>query len=456
MTRTLMHPLLLASFVTAFAASAQDPAAPAPVPAPAPAAEPAVSPDQFKALAQEVRRLKLEIGIPDLEYRSHAGMGPAASKVYFVPRGLSIGGYGEVNATFFPEAGKKNETDLLRAVLYAGYRFSDHLVFNSEIEFEHAITTKRGEVAVEFAYLDFIVNRALTVRAGNVLMPVGLLNEVHEPVFFYGVHRPELDRNLLPSTWNENGVGIYGELEGVRYKAYVVNGLQAISNKKCITDSKGTPDDKSDDVKLCDGGNDGFGGSSWIRGGRQRGSKALTENFGGVLALAYERDLFSVGGSAYLGRSGQGAVVDGAVVKGEVFLAEAHAQARWKGLSARAIYALGTLSDSAAISRKQGAVVGSRVQGGYLEAAYNVMTLISPDSEQAVSPFVRFEQMNLHHEVGEGLAKDPALASTTLTAGLSYLPHPNVVVKADFQRRTTRAVNDPGVNQLNLGVGFVY
>lgn len=425
------------------------------------AAEPAASPaptppgeEELRALAEEVRRLKLELGVPDLEYRSHAGMGPAASKVYFVPKGLSIGGYGEAFLGVLPEPGKKNETDLLRAILYTGYRFSDRFVFNSEIEFEHAHSTKRGEVAVEFAYVDFKLRDQLSLRAGNFLIPMGFINEVHEPPFFHGVNRPDLERNLIPSTWNENGVGLYGQLSGLRYKAYLVNGLQAISNKKCVLDTKGT-EDKADDVKLCDTGNDGFGGSSWIRGGRQRGSKAVAENFAGVVNLSYERELFSAGGSAYFGRSGQGQEVDGKVVAGEVLLVEAHAALSWKGLTARALAALGTVGDADLISKKQG-VIGSRVQGGYAELGYDLLGLFSPEGEQSLTPFLRFEQMNLHHGVPEGLARDPKLATSNLTAGLTYKPHPNLAVKADFQRRTNQAEGDPGANQLNLGLGFIY
>src|SRR5689334_14275732 len=143
----------------------------------------AATKDDVKALAEELRRLKLEIGLRDVEYRSYAGMGPAASKVYFAPKGLSIGGYGEFVYDHPVDHGAQSASDTLRAVVYAGYRFNDWIVFNSEIEFEHA----GGEVSVEFAYLDFHLRDWAQLRVGNLLVPIGFVNELHEPAFFNGV-----------------------------------------------------------------------------------------------------------------------------------------------------------------------------------------------------------------------------------------------------------------------------
>ncbi|HEY6003645.1 MAG TPA: hypothetical protein VIV57_12280, partial [Anaeromyxobacter sp.] len=176
---------------------------------------------EVKALLEELRRLKLELGLRDVAYQSYAGMGPAASKVYFAPKGLSIGGYGEFNYVNMPKDGAANEADMLRLVLYTGYRFSDRIVFNSEVEFEHA----GKEISVEFAYLDFLLSDAIRLRAGNVLVPIGFVNELHEPPFFQGVFRPDVERFIIPTTWHENGVGVHGEVAGLRYKAFVLQGL---------------------------------------------------------------------------------------------------------------------------------------------------------------------------------------------------------------------------------------
>jgi hypothetical protein len=435
-----------------------EPAAPS---AAAPSLEPALAPApaqgnaddtraRLDALAAEVRNLKLEIAAPATEIRSHAGMGPAASKVYFSPRGLAIGGYGEVTyENYVDQPNKKDKSDLLRAIVYTGYRFNDRIVFNAELEFEHSHTGKKGAVEVEFAYLDFILGRHATARVGNVLVPIGFVNEMHEPATFHGVLRPDVERNLIPTTWNENGLGVYGQAGILRYKAYLMNGLQAFSDQKCVTDAN--------KVSVCDRGNRGFTSGSWIREGRQRGSEAVTEDFAGVVNLTVTPvDSLLVGATAYAGRSGHGTKIDGYEVKGSVRLFEVHAGFRHAGLELRALGALGLLGGSDWISGKQGQVVGSRVMGGYVEAAYDVLRLILPGSEQALLPFVRFEALDLHAKVPDGATVNPALSTTNLTAGLSYRPVASVVLKADYQRRRSGASMGSVLDQVNVGVGYAF
>lgn len=442
MTKKNLWALVAAATVSSLAFAQEEQGSPAASDAPK-AEETKSQDDQLTALAEELRRLKLEIGIPDVSYEQYAGMGPAASKVYFVPRGLSLGGYGEAIATYFPMPGKKNETDMLRLILYVGYRFTDRIVFNSEIEFEHGHSQKGGEVAVEFAYLDFKLHDALQLRVGNVLVPMGFINEVHEPAFFNGVIRPDLERNLIPSTWNENGVGVFGEALGLRYKAYVIAGLNAVKS--------------SDDS--------GFSEASWIRNGRQRGAKAVWENVAAVANLSYEQDLFGAGASAFYGRSGQGVTITDAegtrVVEGETFLAEAHARFSLMGLTAKAIVAMGSLNDAGEITALQNAAgvsgtVASQVMGGYGELSYDLATVLMPGSEQAVTPFVRYEVVNLHAAVPETFTVNEARNTHVITAGVTYKPVATVAVKLDYQRRFAPAAEGTTVDQFNAGVGFVF
>ncbi len=166
-------------------------------------------------LSQEVEKLRTNLAIPDeVQYKSAYGLGPAASKVYQVGKGLSIGGYGEANyqVTVDDEKDKKDNADLERLVLYTGYKFTDNILFNSEIEFEHSSTGSGGEVSVEFAALDFVIDPMVNIRAGMVLMPMGFLNQIHEPPFYFGNNRPEVERQIIPSTWREMGVGLFGEI----------------------------------------------------------------------------------------------------------------------------------------------------------------------------------------------------------------------------------------------------
>ena len=170
-------------------------------------------------LAEEIEKLKTQLVLPEKEeLKPYFGLGPAASRVYGITRGVSLAGYGELTYENFKgtkddgtPSGKRDQADFLRSVIYLGYKFSDRVIFNSELEFEHASTGKGGEASVEFAHLDFLLHPAANLRMGMVLIPMGWVNEQHEPVTFHGVLRPDVERFILPTTWRENGVGVFGE-----------------------------------------------------------------------------------------------------------------------------------------------------------------------------------------------------------------------------------------------------
>jgi hypothetical protein len=405
--------------------------APALADEPSPPAQPAAAAEeQVKTLAEEIRRLKLELGLQEVPLSSREGLGPAASKVYGSPRGLSIGGYGE--AVYSNELeGAGDVADLYRVVLYVGYRFSDRIVFNSEIEFEHG----GHETGVEFAYLDVLLTDAVRLRVGNVLVPVGIANALHEPPFFHGVFRPDVERSLIPTTWSENGLGLHGEVGRLRYEAYLLTGLD-------IT------------------GGGGVRAASWIRGARTGGDESPADTLAGVLALHLDLGPATAGGSIYRGRAGQRAETPGgARIDADVTLGELHATAAWRGLQAKALWVAGTLSDAGLVAEALGLsgmeVIGSSVRGGYLEAGYDVLALIEPGGEAQLVPFVRWEVLDLHAGVPAGGTGDPALDQQILTAGLTWRPIPTLAVKGDWQRRDSAAPGAP-TQQVHLGVGFVF
>ncbi len=229
---------------------------------------------QIAILAEEIEGMKHGEAFVAAD-RSEMGLGPAASKVYRVEnRGVSVGGYGEIlYENFDSEAedgtpsGATDELDFLRAVLYFGYKFNNRILFNSEIEYEHASTGRDGEVSVEFAYLDFLLNDAANIRAGLLLMPMGFINELHEPPTCLGARRPLVATFLIPSTWRETGAGVYGETGPVTYRAYITNGLAAVG---------GTSSDAP--------GYDARG----IRNGRTKGSKSAAEEMAFTARLDWE------------------------------------------------------------------------------------------------------------------------------------------------------------------------
>ncbi|TAN71114.1 MAG: hypothetical protein EPN17_02895 [Methylobacter sp.] len=402
-------------------------------------------------LTQEVERLRTNLSIPEeAKYKSAYGMGPAASKVYGVGKGLSIGGYGEGNySAKVGDKGNSNDSaDMERMVLYAGYKFTDRILFNSELEFEHASTgegsEEKGEVSVEFASLDFFINQKANVRAGLVLMPMGLVNRIHEPLFYFGNHRPEVEQRIIPSTWREMGVGLFGAITpNLTYTAYVVSGLDAA----------------------------GFT-SEGIREGRGGGSNARAENFGYVARMDYEPDSLpgvSVGGSAYVGNSGQNQTFAGQ--KADVFtqLYEAHVQWKYRGLEFRTLGSWGHIGDADLISAANiarlnapvdsdhpnaGQVIGSQNYGWYSELGYDVLPLLWKDTTQYFAPFFRYEKLNTMAKAPSGFANDPTRDWQIFQMGLQYKPIPNVVIKADYRNYMARQGSLP--DDFNLGFGFIF
>jgi hypothetical protein len=387
-------------------------------------------------LSQEVEKLRTNLSIPEeAKYKSMYGLGPAASKIYQVGRGLSIGGYGEANYSgkVSDKGSSKNDADMERLVLYAGYKFTDNILFNSEIEYEHATTgegdEEKGEVSVEFAALDFFIDPMANIRAGLVLMPMGFINQIHEPPFFYGNNRPEVERRIIPSTWREMGVGLFGQITPeLTYTAYLVNGLNA----------------------------DEFT-SSGIREGRGNGSQAKAETFGTVARVDYAPQAvpgLSVGGSAYVGEAGQNDTFVGQKPDVLTQLYEAHAQWKYRGLEWRALGSWGHIGDAAILSAAKGETIGSENYGWYTEVGYDILPLFIPDTAQYLAPFFRYEQFDTIAKVPVGFLDNGNMDRKIFQVGLQYKPIPNVVIKADYRNISSKtgSVSD----DFNLGLGFIF
>ncbi len=396
---------------------------------------------RLEILSREIEELRIGEAAVEAGEGVH-GFGPAASKIYRTEKGVSLGGYAEMLYEGFDSrrddgaaSGKTDQLDFLRLITYVGYKFSDRILFNSELEFEHASTGKDGEVSVEFAYLDFLFNDRVNARAGLLLVPMGFINELHEPPIFLGARRPQVERALIPTTWRENGVGVFGDLGPVSYRAYLVAGFD------------GAGLDES-----------GFGASG-LRGGRQSGSKSLAEDLGLVARADWSvTPGLTLGASFYTGDSGQGAVAptSGQTVEARTDILEAHLEWRWRGLEARALWVDVSVDEADLLNDVQGFTgsqsIGEEMQGHYLQAGFDV--LAHRATRQALIPFVRFESMDTQRKVPAGFSRNPASDLEVVTYGVSYKPIPNVVLKLDFQNFDNAA--GTGVDQWNVAVGLLF
>ncbi len=386
-------------------------------------------------LAQEIEQIKLGKATVTAD-RSQFGLGPAASKVYRTERGIAIGGYGEmVYHNFATEkddgsaAGKGDLSDFLRAIIYVGYTFNNNWLLNTEFEFEHASTGKAGEVSAEFVHLEYTYRSEFNLRFGLLLLPMGLVNELHEPTVYMGANRPDVERAIIPSTWRENGLGICGDTGLISYRAYLVNGFKGAEFS-----------------------------SSGLRGGRQKGSKALTDHF----ALTGRVDVtpqagVTIGGSFYGGYSGQDLLNGTDKLKVPTGIFEGHVDIRHKGLWVSALGAYSKLGEVTELNKALGLTgnnsVGETLSGFYIQAGYDVLTHTGYTA-LSLMPYIRYETLNTQASVPTGFLKNPARDVNSLTVGVAYTPESRIVFKADFKNVNNGA--GAGLNQFNGQMGYIF
>jgi hypothetical protein len=319
--------------------------------------------------------------------------------------------------------------DFHRFVLLVTHSFSPRIRFVGELELEHALVEgleEKGELELEQAYVDFLVRRGFNVRAGMMLVPVGLINERHEPTVFYGVERPLADTVVIPSTWFEPGAGVHGELgRGFRYRAFVMAPLDAA----------------------------GFSAEEGFRDGRQKGSSAIARSaaatgrveFLGVRGLALGASAWRANSNATLPRLD----LPTAVV-------EADLRHRWRRLEHRAQYAHTWLGGAADLNQSLTRQVGvdpniaRQMRGFYLESAVTVIRT----SPWELRAFVRYENVDTQYRMPEGYVPLSEFDRTQWVIGASYFPEPDVVIKVDavILRNQSQVLRAP--NSFNLGVGW--
>jgi len=350
--------------------------------------------------------------------------------------GTNITGYGEMGYSKFRRSGDAT-ADLERFVFGFNHRFDERLTFHSEVEIEHAVVSSSdsGEAAIEQAWLNYRISDAANVKGGLFLIPLGILNETHEPPTYYGVMRNQVETRIIPTTWRELGAGVHGVVgEGLRYDVGITTNFDS-----------GKLDERT----------------TGIRSGHQEGQEANARNLAVYGALNYRRPGLLVGGGVFTGNTGQNGAANSVLqgVSARFTLWDVHTQYRLGRLDLQALYAAGTLGDAdkvtaailAAAPTPADAFAAPRtLKGGYVQAAYHVYKQGGFD----VAPFVRYERIDIkqQEDPANGLLQDPNNIERIKTFGVNFWVHPQVVLKADIQRYTT----DKSQDRFSLGLGFMF
>jgi len=331
-------------------------------------------------------------------------LAPRAASVYTAD-GLSIGGYGEFLGQVFRDQDGDN-FDALRWVMYFGNRFSERWIFNSEIEIEHgttstssATTDSGGSVSMEFAYIDHLVTDGMALRGGVVLVPLGFVNERHEPTTFLPSARPETEQRIIPSTWRSMALGAYGQTGAFAWAAYAMNGLNGEN-----FDARG------------------------LRGGRQSGNRASIDE----VAVAGRLDYVGtpgvvVGAAAHTGKAGVGIDEDLRTT-----ILDLHAEWKEGPFSVRALYARADVDDTAAFNTRTGESLAEELQGWYVETGFDLLSLTERADGQTLELFGRYEDLDTQASLAPGATPGNGIDDTFLTLGLNYRPLNQVVVKLDY------------------------
>lgn len=348
-----------------------------------------------------------------------------------VPRTGPISGYMEMHLNAPLDRADGDATlDFHRFVLVLSHSFSDRLRFVGELELEHAFVEGlevSGEVELEQAYIDVLIKPSFNVRAGMLLVPVGIINERHEPPVFYGVERPFVDTVIVPTTWFDTGAGVHGRLTaGLSYRAYVMAPLDATE----------------------------FSADEGLRGGIQKGNESNLRNAAltGRLEFTRVRGL-TIGVSGWRGDVG----FNLPRLDPSVGLFEIDGRWRRRGYEARAQFARVSIGDAARLNDALTLLIGvapniaRQLQGYYLEGS-RLFSL--PRWRHELGVFARFEDFDTQFRMPEGQEPIPDFNRQAFTFGASYYLDPDVAVKFDYTHQRSAATIRRAPRSINVGIGW--
>jgi hypothetical protein len=344
-------------------------------------------------------------------------------------------GYGEVNYNHPVRNASGAQTDLRRAVIGIQHRFDEKTKVVAEFEWEHAIASAEdsGESAIEQMYVEREFNGGLRGKAGLFLMPVGLLNQNHEPTAYYGVERNFVETAIIPTTWREAGLGLSGEFgDGFTWDTGLTTGFDLTKWDPASDEGRESP----------------------LGAIHQEGQLAKSRNLSVHGALNWRGyPGLLVGGSVFTGKAGH-ATPDFAGNDARVTVAELHTRYTPGAWDLSALWAYGRISNTEALNATfvgNPTPVPSSFAGWYLQSAYKLWQ----DGDYTLSPFARFESFNTarsYAQVPAGLGVPATPYERVATVGANLMVGQGVVLKADYQKFREDKTRD----RVNLGVGFAY
>ena len=354
---------------------------------------------------------------------------------------------------------KRAYITLPRAIFAVDYKFRSDIVLGTEVEFEYGGTgsameleyaeggeyemevEKGGEVVLEQFHITKSFGQAFNIRVGHMIVPIGLTNAHHEPIFYFGTVRPEGDMTIIPCTWHETGISFLGYIPQLKlnYELMIVNGLDP----------------------------NGFSRANWVGSARQKMFEQTIMTapaFTGRLEYTPIRNL-RIGASGYYNRSAKNSTKPEHMsqVNGDVMIISGDVQYRGNNLVARANIIYGTLSDSEEIGNINRKAfkrttypctpVAAAAMAYGTEIGYNVFSLFS-FSDTKLFPFVRYEYCNTFEKTQGSIVSEPRYKRSLCTVGLNYYILPNLVVKADYAMRKIDNGNYNNENTFGISVGY--
>lgn len=363
-----------------------------------------------------------------------------------------ISGYGQAKVDYDMRLGT-GVASLTRNVLFIGHKFNEKFSLFSEMEIENAKVESgaSGEVAMEQLFLKINLNREMYLVTGLFVPRIGIINENHLPNTFNGNDRHYIESLIIPSTWRELGVSLYGQtrmIPGLNYTLSLMNGLNAA----------------------------GFEYGSGIRGGRQEGSFASASNIALSASLLYYYNNFRIQLSGYYGGScglpkqvADSLKLNNGALGNPVSLIESNVQYRNKGWQFKALAVVVNVDDAKAINAAYANNMATQMYGYMAEAGYNLMYAFNKNTKQNLTIFSRYEVANLNYKLPDNAVSDEFLKKEFLVTGLTYQPIRSIAFKIDYVHRSTGDYNKTLYpsnpystvlpfykNNSNLNIGIAY